>query len=505
MAVVVDGITFPLQKRHGILFQGEAPVATRNYHYKILNINQESIIPEPFVRNPILENTTNEFFNRSSNTYNVTKLPQILSPLPAIHRIKSDLHLINQIPTINLWGNATAIDYMNNNQLKNINIKLNLTYFGLKDIQEFEDVKVNVAGRGTRNFEKLSYNIKIKKKDLFGFKKLKLRALVTDTTFMREQICYSVIKSLGMPSSDFSYVRLFLNNEPFGLFGVIETFQDPWPADEFSNGDKNYSSGYLYQGHVRTAKNSPVQRLSDLSYYENLTDYSLGEYSIKAGPSRTKVEGYSILQKFTKFVHEASNTTSESEWEKYLDTQSFLRGMIAENILSFSDGYMTTANNFYLYSSPAKDGQLIYIPSDMDISLGIAIFELDLMHTGNYTEFPGLTFRPLTKKFFSYEYFSTPYQELLLKVTKELFNPTVLNPYIANIKAMISRDVDWDLTLPRAGKPEYSKLQATIDNASVFFPPGILPAFGTQGAEVFTEYINTKSSAILNFYNQTSI
>ncbi|RCH77629.1 hypothetical protein CU098_001192, partial [Rhizopus stolonifer] len=131
MAVVVDGVTFSLQKRHGILFQGEAPVATRNYYYKILNINQGSIIPEPFVRSPVLENTANEFFNRSSNTYNVTKLPQILSPLPVIHRIESDLHLFNQIPTINLWGNATAIDYMNNNQLENISVKLNLTYFGL--------------------------------------------------------------------------------------------------------------------------------------------------------------------------------------------------------------------------------------------------------------------------------------------------------------------------------------------------------------------------------------
>ncbi|KAG1463058.1 hypothetical protein G6F56_005372 [Rhizopus delemar] len=273
------------------------------------------------------------------------------------------------------------------------------------------------------------------------------------------------------------------------------------PASGFSYA----SSGYLYQGHVVAVKNSHVLRWSDLSYYEDLADYSLGEYSIKAGPNRTKVEGYSTLQKFTKFVHEASNTTSESEWEKYLDTQSFLRGMVAENILSLSDGYMTTGNNFYLYSNPSKNGQMIYIPSDMDTSLGISIFELDLMHTGNYTEFPGLTFRPLTKKFFSYEYFSTPYQELLLKVTKELFNPTVLNFYIADIKTMISRDVDWDLTLPRAGKLEYFRFRTTMGSASAFFPPGLLSNFNNQGVEALTEYVNTKSSAILNFYNQTSI
>ncbi|CAO3661801.1 unnamed protein product [Rhizopus stolonifer] len=296
-----------------------------------------------------------------------------------------------------------------------------------------------------------------------------------------------------------------MNNEPIGLFGVIETFQDPWPADEFSNGEKDYSSGYLYQGHIMATENPPMQHLSDLSYYENLTDYSLGEYSIKAGPNRTKVEGYYALQNFTKFIHEASNTTSESDWEKYLDNQSFLRGMVAENILSLSDGYMTTTNNFYLYSNPSKDGQMIYIPSDMDTSLGIAIFELGLMQTGNYTKFPGLTFRPLTKKFFSYEYFSTPYQELLLKVTKELFNPNVLNPYITDLKNMISRDVDWDLTLPRAGKPLYSTLPTTMGSASVFFPPGLLSNFSTQGAEDINEYISAKSSAILNFYNQTSI
>ncbi|CAO3661798.1 unnamed protein product [Rhizopus stolonifer] len=208
MAVVVDGTTFPLQKSYGILFQGEAPVATGNYHYAVINANQELITPEPFVRSPILEDTVNEFFNRSSNTYNVTRLPQVLSPLSSLHRIESDLHLNNQIPTMKLWGNATAIDYMNNNQLEDIGIKLNLTYFGLKDIQKFEDVKVNIAGSSSRNFDKLSYNIKIKKKkDLFGFKKLKLRSLVGDTSYIREQTCCSVIKSLGMPASGFSYVR----------------------------------------------------------------------------------------------------------------------------------------------------------------------------------------------------------------------------------------------------------------------------------------------------------
>ena len=115
-----------------------------------------------------------------------------------------------------------------------------------------------------------------------------------------------------------------MNNKPVGLYGLIETFQDPWPANEFANGDKSYASGYLYQA-LTIAPNQTVPALSDLEYFPNLTYYSGGEYKIKAGPSKTADQDFLDLQEFTKFISEASDNTTLEEWNTHLDVDGFMR------------------------------------------------------------------------------------------------------------------------------------------------------------------------------------
>ncbi|EIE79697.1 hypothetical protein RO3G_04402 [Rhizopus delemar RA 99-880] len=507
VAVVVDGTTFPLQQTLGILYQGEAPIAKTSYHYAIVDANHGINASESFARNPIQADSLNEFFNRSMNAYNVSSLPQVLPPLPSIKRIASDLHKDGQIPTIHIWGNETAITYLNTNQQEDIDVELNFTYFGEKETQNFENAKVSVAGRSSRFIEKLSYNLKIKKKSddsLFNYRTIKLRAMAFDPTYVREKLCFSAIKSVGIPATEFSYVRLFMNNKPLGLYGLIETFQDPWLANEFANGDKSYESGYLYQGVLVGNNQSEWRFISDLSYRENITTYALGEYKIKAGPSKDEVQAYAALQDFTKFVYEASNTTTINDWEKHIDTEGFLRAMALENLLGFSDGYMTMADNYYMYSNPADNGRMIYIPSDLDTTIGIALFDMKLMLTGNYTEFPGLTFRPLTKKFFSYEYFSTPYQALLLNLTKTLVNPTIMNSYIDSLTSMIRADIEWDQSLPKVGHnlPPPSETNMGGDVRELF-PPGYITSWTDIVPVNVQDFIAKKSAAILAFYNQS--
>ena len=113
------------------MYQGEAPIAQQGYHYAILENDKRVNISETFDRSPSQNHTFNEFFNRSWNTFNKSvTLGQTLPTLSSINRIKSDLHIYNQIPTINIWGNATAIDFLNNNQKEDIDVELNMTYIG---------------------------------------------------------------------------------------------------------------------------------------------------------------------------------------------------------------------------------------------------------------------------------------------------------------------------------------------------------------------------------------
>ncbi|GAA5798492.1 hypothetical protein HPULCUR_003896 [Helicostylum pulchrum] len=528
VAVVVDKVTYPLQATFGILYKGDAPSATTEYHYAFVD-NKDVKVSEPFTRPPLkdgLSTTLNEFFNRSISTYEVNTLPQVLEPLSSIHRINSNLHNMNQIPSIHIYGNTSATKYLEDNQLEDYKVELNVAYIGLDNVQIFENVKVSLAGRSSRWIPKLSYGLKFDKKNdttLFGFKNIKLRSLARDSSYLRENLCYSSYRSIGAPASGFSYVRLFIDNKAVGLYGLIETFQDPWVAAEFADGEKDYGAGYLYQGTGLSQLGSRAYTISDLSYEGvDIENYNGGQYKIKAGKHKKRISSYEYLQEFIKFINETSvSTTSESEWEKKLDVDGFLRAMAIENVLGLSDGYMPSANNFYLYRDPNQNNRFTYIAADMDSTIGNGIYLLDLMLSGNYSEHPGFFFRPLTRKIFSYPNYLNKYKEYILKFTQTLVNPSIMFPYIDSVVDMIRPDVEWDQSLPRVGKTMASPLAKAsasdlMDIVRTYGAPGMIISrehttepfdvaingpYRTDANINLKDFIREKSANVLAFYD----
>lgn len=544
MGVIVDNVTYPLSfdsKVTKILYTGKAPVAKNGYQYvKILKENN-STEAEPFLRQPIQSSSLNEFYNRTWNTQNVSQLPVIFEPLKAINRIQSDLHREGEIPTIHLVANQTAIDLMHNsNSTEDYKIETKMTYITLNNTQSYEDAEISLAGRSSRWMTKLSYNIKLAKKDRIGeFRRVKLRAMGTDPSYIREQLAYDVIKSTGLLSSEFSFVRVFINDQALGLFGIIDTFHDPWLANSFAGGAKKYKNGNLYQGVFQTAQSSAMNHTSDLSYYNNVTAYEEGQYKIKVEASKGKSGDYAPLIEFTKFIDTAPTNGSDAvaAWNEVLDTDSFLRSMALEVILGYSDGYFTMADNYYLYQN-LDTGKFFYISSDMDLTMGSCMFKLDDMWSGNYKTFPGLTTRPLMNKILEVPEFKQQYEELLVNITQKLVNPVTMNDRINDIVDLIKEDVAWDRELPRVGKDVFGAIAATMDDSNntpdlsaIGNVIGELPAdmdmetifdFGKRmSANVsqqdavngptghvslsgVKEWIKNQSEAITKFYNSTS-
>ncbi|CEP14944.1 hypothetical protein [Parasitella parasitica] len=524
VAVVVDNNTYILGASESatLLYSGNAPIAQVGYHYAIVNSANQIHATEAFSRAPFQgESTENEFFNRSLSTHQLSSLPQVYKQMPYVNRIESDLHILNQIPTIQIWGNQTEIDMLHKEQLQDLKFKFNVTYYGLNDIQTFENVKVSLSGRSSRYIPKLSYTLKLKSKgenSLYGYKNLKLRALGRDPSYVRECVSYSTMKSAGILASGFSYIRVFANQRPVGLYGLIETFQDPWAANVFAGGDFNYKPGYLYQGQL-AGPNQSEHIYSDLSYYgENITLYSLGQYKIKTGAGKKeKPDDYRELQRFTKFISSANNKTSVDEWEKHLDTIVFTRAMAIEDLLGFSDAYMTLVNNFYLYNNPKSPGRYIYIPADFDTTIGTSLYKMDALLSGNYSQHPGFDIRPLTSKLFSNQILLEQYQHVLLRLTQQLINPTIMFPFIDSVVEMINPDIEWDQSLPGVGRSEKLPLSNTRKFTQSPFAPGIKTNWtsipltfdaslngptNSTDTESVKGFITKKSANVLAFYNK---
>ncbi|ORY91325.1 coth protein-domain-containing protein [Syncephalastrum racemosum] len=493
MVVKVDGQQmYPMiqSPQSPILYIGFAPAAQHYYQYGMINDNNDTMAAmEAFQRRPVSSNETeNEFFNRTWNRWDVHQLPQVLPPLPAINRIHSSLHEDGRIPTMHFIANQSEVDEMHRNSTADITVLTNMTYISHNDTQTFKDVEVSLAGRSSRWMPKLSYNLKLEKKEkhqaLYDYTRVKLRALATDPSYIREEIAYKIIDAVGLASTKSSFVRVFINDQAVGLFGIIENYKDPWLRNEFGGGDKDYEQGVLYQGKMATAESGLANHTSDLSFYNNnKTAYSEGQYEIKEDPTDDDDDDFGSLKDFTKFIAEAptSGDKAVEKWQKELDTDSFLRSMALEVLVGYSDGYLSLADNYYLYQDVNHGKRMIYIPSDLDMTFGSGILNMTRMLDGNPQVYPGLELRPLMNQILRVPEFQTEFQDLIKNLTQHLVNPKVMNQTIDDTVAMLQEDVAWDQQLPRLNGMNISALQnqelegsslginlpETIDNATV--------------------------------------
>lgn len=408
----------------------------------------------------------------------------------------------------------------------------------------------------SRRMDKLSYKIKIpKKEELFGYRRLKLRAMPMDMSYMRDNLGYSIAESVGLPSSKHSYTRVYINNQPIGLFGLVEHFKSTWVRNEFGNGSKEFKQGAIYladinEGQGNNTQDKPsslekhslekrfeassgigkflngsdtvnnVNATSSLSYLgDNIDKYSAGQYSVKEDPS-VGTANFTRIMDLSKFISEQPttpvNNSVVSLWEEKMDVESFLRGLALEIVISNSDGYLGMSNNYVLYDDIANE-RLIFSTQDLDLTMGVTMYTADIIHGGNYSNFPGFNVRALMPRMMQVPQFKQDFEDLIVKYTKELVNPTILGARIDQLYDMLSEDVAWDKSLPRTGKNLLfgTPAQDTTSSNGTSTPSFSMADFsfkqGVYGPTLFpiamslTDWLSLRSSNLLAFFNETSV
>jgi hypothetical protein len=362
---------------------------------------------------------------------------------------------------------------------------------------------------------------------------------------MKEFLAYDMYNSIGLPTSKYSYARVFINNEPIGLFGLAENFKDPWLRNEFANGDKDYNQGTMFVADISAGKTAGedqsdptiihdstglfvLKGSADLEYLGNNSNlYERGHYGIKEKPSNKKPD-FSHIKDLTKFIADASNTTTDDSvvplWEKIIYVDSFLRGLALEILISNRDGYYGLANNYLLYDDP-KTKRLYFSAQDLDLSMGI--YALPELLTGNYSEYANFNNRPLSKMF-NVPQFKKTFEQLLLHMTNTLMSEDVLISRIDQVYNMLSDDVEWDRSLPKKGELKSSIMAGAVNSEDSRKISPIrantlkeLETYKTNGP-TFSEAVNgpmphnitvvvplkvwarTKRNNVLKFFNQSS-
>ncbi|ORX54318.1 hypothetical protein BCR36DRAFT_230138, partial [Piromyces finnis] len=283
------------------------------------------------------------------------------------------------------------------------------------DVTNISKIKFTIGGKYTKNFEKLGYNIKIKKGQLFERKQLRLRSEAVDPSFLREKLAYDICNLLELPSLSSNFAEVYFNDNYMGLFAIRDAFKSQWI--EYTFGEK--STTHLYTCDRNYGSNQFFNCIND-------------DEEIIDDPT------------FKAFQDRLAKTKTREELEEFFDVNTFMKWQALKYLFGSWD-HITNAHNSALYMHHNTiTGKDTWIP---------LLYDFD-------SEF-GAYHKPKTEREFNKEIFddSNPIfhilnikenNEEILGYMKEImekaFNPKKLIPRIDQLKEFIGPYIKKDRT-----------------------------------------------------------
>jgi len=217
-----------------------------------------------------------------------------------------------------------------------------------------------------------------------GLDKLALNNSICDSSFLRDYLCYDMMRSMGIPAPLSSYAALYLNGEYLGLYTTTEFMGESFAVRNFG-----YDYGNLYKPEHMNIAGMLTGEEKECTL--NLSALSAENGSVDAadflGVSDTTVgllyQGESLLNYadiWDNAIFPVGTTDKQRvvdaikvindgcNLEEVLNTDMLLRYFAVSSFVLNDDCYTSYAgHNYGLYE---KDGKLMLIPWDYDHSLG---------------------------------------------------------------------------------------------------------------------------------------
>jgi hypothetical protein len=139
-------------------------------------------------------------------------------------------------------------------------------------------------------------------------------------------------------------VRLFINEEPQGLYLLVDHYKNPFLKNVFGGGnDKKYKHGALYQGSMQEnpLAAGKLKKGANLGYLgPSISDYI--EPRVNASAYKVQESGHGVkpneelqdLVSFINFIHETDSNNGKKkrdekdlaqDWNKKFDVSLFLK------------------------------------------------------------------------------------------------------------------------------------------------------------------------------------
>ncbi|KAG0077991.1 hypothetical protein BGZ90_006161 [Linnemannia elongata] len=400
--------------------------------------------------------TPNEFFDRSHTLHNLPPLPQVYD-----NKLEQNSPFFREgfIGNIFVEGDPAKIKYLNKggSDFHPDPIKVEVQYIGANENIKISNVTFNLSGASAREYAKLAYQFKFPKKNrLLDLATLKLRSEETDATMMREKLYVDILNSLGVPAQQAAYVRLFLNNQPIGLYVAMEEMKKHWIKKVLHPNVKKVKAGALWK------MNSCCGHEGNLEWLGPTTkSYVVGDIYKNILPGKNPKDD--LMADLITFMKDLKDFDPKkvkdpiAYWEERMDLDVFLRSMAMEHLAGAWDAYWKSGSNYQIYHDPITN-KWTWLPTDFDDTFGTSfegkVESYRAIPKKNENGFES----PLAQKLI----IETPqinarFEQILKEIVNTVFKPEALTPRIEAYKKMIQEDVAWDRAQPRVSKGKSEK------------------------------------------------
>lgn len=279
-------------------------------------------------------------------------------------------------------------------------------------------------GSAKKSF-KVSFNTFEKGREYRGLDKMNLNGEHNDPSIMRAKLSWDIFGAIDLPAPRSNHVKLYINDNYFGLYMNVEHIDNEFVKDRFGSDDGN-----LYKSLWP----------ADLSYIsENPDDYKWSPdwadrrvYDLKTS---VEEDDYSDIASLISFLENASSQKFKNEIEDHINVDGVLQWMAVDILTGNWDNYWYNQNNFYLYKDPISN-RFEFIPYDYDNTFGIDWLGPDWGTRGINNWGPSGANRPLTNRVLEVEEYRNRLNFYIDKIIKEVFNEDTLFTEIDRLKIL---------------------------------------------------------------------
>jgi len=380
--VNIDGKSYPMESyNNDILYEYKYDGTPSSYYYEINGVPDQSEIKlfegKPRTWDPAATTTLYEVYGRQVTLGDdmIETIPRISEPLKGYEKFsqlfqEGELNVINVHMSENNYNELIGL--INNKDIKyTISFELYTPY----EKYQFTNASISLSGQGSKNKNKKPYKIDLSpseedtdNSEIFKRKEFKLRNLYFDKSYIRNKLAADIAESMGLPITQFSLCRLYINNKSYGLYELSDMYKKKFVKRFFNppvDSEQKTVFGTLYKAVSGWAceANYPAY------FYPEKDEEIRTLYECIVEPS-AGYDTHQDVNTFIKWLGGLSENASIQQIEEKLDLDMLMKNAILEYTTCHWDGFLGNGNNFFLYAAPKNEKYYIF-SYDFDLTLGI--------------------------------------------------------------------------------------------------------------------------------------